>query len=73
MSTIDIDNQKNVQNTGFVNVVPYAYCSWEACLQKNKELRMNIGIKENKKEDEYLCSKLFRIYFADVNKIELKN
>ena len=32
-----------------------------------------LKFKENKKEDEYLCSKLFRIYFADVNKIELKN
>ena len=58
--------------TEYFNTVPYAYSSWDECLERNAEKRKQWSIEEDIEQDKIMCRQLFRLYFSDVTRIPLE-
>lgn len=47
-------------------ITAYAYLNWRDCLKKRQELRTNLSIVDDKKEDEDACRYAYRLYFNSI-------
>lgn len=50
------------------NPTTYAYISWRDCLKKQENLRKELALPADKKEDEDMCRYAYRIYFKSTLK-----